>query len=118
MNDETILRMVEETCKVLSRLDFFVSAKHFMPSYNALLQAARENHPDDRFLGVLPILGLGGEEEINAPQLHILFTQLRVALESLQQAGRRANPAGGSRGETGPAGGRSARSIFGSVDLS
>src|ERR1700675_3444461 len=95
MNDETILRMVEETCKVLSRLDFFVSGKHFVPSYNALLQAAKENHPDDRFLGVLPILGLGDGDEIHVPQMSVLFAQLRVALESLQPASRRASASGG-----------------------
>ena len=47
MTDETILRMVEETTKVLSRTDSYVSAKHLTPSYNALLQAAKENHPPE-----------------------------------------------------------------------
>src|SRR5438067_4258861 len=116
MTDETILRMVEETCKVLSRTDSFVSAKHLAPSYDALLQAARENHPDDRFLGVLPSLGFGEKDEITASQMNALLAQLRVALESLQQTSRRAGGAAGSAPASG--GPRSARAVLGNADLS
>src|SRR5262249_50632963 len=56
---------------------------HVVPSYNALLQAAKENHPDDPIIRILPPLELG-DGGIRAPQLNILFTQLRIALESLR----------------------------------
>src|SRR5262249_47618957 len=117
MTDETILRMVEETCKVLSRTDSYVSAKHLAPSYDALLQAARGNHPADRFLGVLPTLGFGTGDEITAPQMNVLFAQLRVALESLQQTSRRTSAGEGFTG-SGSGGQRSARAALANVDLS
>jgi len=116
MTDETILRMVEETCKVLSRTDSFVSARHLTPSYDALLQAAKENHPDDRFLGILPTLGFGEGDEITSSQMNVLLAQLRVALESLQPS-RRVSAAGGFKW-SGSGGQRSARSALGNVDLS
>ena len=51
-----------------------------LPSYNALLQAAKENHPDDPIIRVLPAIELGEEGDIRAQQLNILFTQLRIAI--------------------------------------
>src|SRR5947209_7066554 len=97
MSDETIVRMIEETSKILSRLEWMVPATHLLPTYSALLRAARENHPDDPFLGALPAFG-SGTEEINAPQLNILFTQLRIALESFQRSARSVGAAGGEQG--------------------
>ena len=78
--------MVEETTKVLSRTDSYVSARHLKPSYNELIEAAKENHPDDRFLSVLPVLDVDEQHDITAPQMHVLFAQRRVALE--RHAGR------------------------------
>src|SRR5262249_58292423 len=72
------------------------SCSHVQPSYNALVQAAKANHPDDVFLSSLPTLeynatGVFGEKHGMPPQeLQILFSQLRIALESLQEDGGRA----------------------------
>ena len=50
MTDEVIIRMADETSKTLSRLEFFVSAVPFVPSYNALLQG-QFRHSDVRVQG-------------------------------------------------------------------
>jgi hypothetical protein len=84
MKDEAIWRIAKQTAKVLSGMQFFMSCKHLLPSYHALLLAAKANHPDDPFLNALPVLDPeeGEENAIAPPQLNILFTQLYLALES------------------------------------
>jgi hypothetical protein len=84
MTDETIVKMLRETCQVLSRMEFFEPSKYLLPSYNALLTAARANHPNEPFLSVLPTLEGGEDEEAFNPHTAcILFSQLRIALESM-----------------------------------
>ncbi|MBW3622105.1 MAG: hypothetical protein KY468_01690 [Armatimonadetes bacterium] len=91
MTDEMILRMADETVQILSKAPWHLDCKHLLPTYNAMLVAARDNHPDDSFLGALvPINPNNGD--VNAPILTVLFAQLRMALESLAGAN-------GSRGE-------------------
>lgn len=84
MKDEAIWRIAKQTAKVLSGMQFFMSCKHVLPSYHALLLAAKTNHPDDPFLAALPTLEPeeGEENAVAPPQLNILFTQLYLALES------------------------------------
>jgi uncharacterized protein YjbI with pentapeptide repeats len=96
MTDDVIIRLAEETCRVLAKMEFPQSCSYLQPSYNALVQAAKANHPDDVFLSSLPTLeynttGVFGEKSGTPPQeLQILFSQLRIALESLQEDGGRA----------------------------
>jgi hypothetical protein len=104
MTDELILRLVDETCKGLGRMEFFNPCAHLIPSYNAVVRAAQANHPDDPYLNTLfPILQPNENAErpdkhgsdgsgINPPLLRILFTQLRIILESLQEG--QASPSG------------------------
>jgi hypothetical protein len=97
MTDDLILRLIDETCKGLARMEFFTPCAHLIPSYNALVRAVQGNHPDDPYLNtVFPILQPNENAErpdkhgsdgsgINPPLLRILFTQLRIILESLQE---------------------------------
>jgi hypothetical protein len=88
MRDEAIIRIAEQSAKVLAGMQFFMSCKYLLPSYHALLLAAKANHPDDPFLSALPVIEPEQEENgLAPPQLNILFTQLRLALESLQEEG-------------------------------
>ena len=83
MEDKTILKIAESTAHMLSKADFPISVSHIIPSYNAILKSAKENHPDDEFLNTLnPI-----EEDIGDGffQLKILFSQLRIVVEALQE---------------------------------
>jgi hypothetical protein len=113
MTDDVIIRLAEETCRVLAKMEFPQSCSHLQPSYNALVQAAKANHPDDAFLSSLPTLeynttGVFGEKGGMPPQeMNILFTQLRIALESLQDEGGTPAPRR-----------YAARSILADVDLS
>src|SRR5437867_829506 len=86
MTDEIIIRMVQETGKLLAGSPWHEGARHVLPSYNALLQAAKENHPDDPIIRVLPTVELVDDGDIKAQQLNILFTQLRISLEALRSA--------------------------------
>ncbi len=114
MRDETIIRMLQETCQVLSQMGhkpFPQECRYLQHSFDALLQAARANHPGDVFLNALPTISSGeprGAEEsaegpargpsgpharhggrreaveVSAQEMQVLFAQLRIALESLQ----------------------------------
>ena len=95
MKDEYILRMIAETCKTLSDMHWSTECRHLHGPYNALLQAAKANHPNDPFLSALPQLvrqmnDEGREEAINSSEMNILFTQLRIALEAHQGEPNRA----------------------------
>jgi hypothetical protein len=61
-----------------------------VPSYNAMVLAAKASHPDDYFLrglSPLPVHGANGEDgpgnSISVAELSALFAQLAIALESL-----------------------------------
>lgn len=113
MNDVLIIRLVDETSKVLSRMEFFQSCDHLIPSYNALVRAAQANHPDDPYLHTaFPTLQPGekaernqkphGEgREVSPPLLRVLFTQLRIVLEAMQEPATATDgeAAEGQRGE-------------------
>lgn len=95
MKDEAIWRIAKQTAKVLSNMQFFMNCKHLLPSYQALLLAAKANHPDDPFLNALPVLDLQDvdDQTVAPPQLNILFTQLYLALESFMDPGDEGAPA-------------------------
>ena len=86
MKDEMMIRMITETCGVLSNAGkhFPMECRYLHHSYNALLQAAQTNHPGDRFLGALPRIE-GDTVDVSPQEMHILFAQLRIALEALQE---------------------------------
>ena len=85
MNDRTIIRILEETSHGLERMHGFEPCQFLLPSYNALLEAARANHPEDRFLGVLPNLDVEKADEITSGSVQVLVSQLRIAIESMQE---------------------------------
>lgn len=91
MKNSTIIQMLEETCSMLKHVDAYVSCTHLVPSYNAILVAARTNHPDDPFLSALPPLPIvnKGEGGCGSAELRVLFAQMRIALESLQNESER-----------------------------
>ncbi len=83
MKDETIVKIAEKTEKILLRMEFHEPCDQLLPSYNALLTAARENHPEDGFIQALQPISALPKGSTN--QLHILFSQLRIALEALME---------------------------------
>jgi uncharacterized protein YjbI with pentapeptide repeats len=83
MKDQAIIRMIEETSRALSDAPWHIDCTYLMPSYNALLEAAKENHPEDPFLRVLASVQVDEDHQFNATQATILFGQLRMALQSL-----------------------------------
>ena len=87
MKDEMMIRMITETCGVLSNVGkhFPMECRYLHHSYNALLQAAQANHPGDGFLSALPRIE-GDAVDVSPQEMHILFAQLRIALESLQES--------------------------------
>lgn len=90
MNDTTILQMLEETSTAVAKMKYWMPAGNLVPSYNAMLQAAKANHRQDRFLQSLQPLPAGNDPyAINPPQLKVLFGQLRLVLETINAAGTR-----------------------------
>lgn len=87
MKDEVIIRMLQEASQALKGVSFPVTTPHLAPSYNALLAAAKANHPDDPFLSALsPIEKSEGgrrEDGVGPEEMRVLFGQLRIVLESL-----------------------------------
>lgn len=88
MNDATIIRIATETTRHLGNAISVSPAPHMTPSYNALLLAARANHPGDPFLSALSPLPSPGEsgacgESVCVAEITALFAQLAIALESL-----------------------------------
>lgn len=91
MKDATIVRMLEETCSMLKHVDAYVSCTHLVPSYNALLTAAKANHPNDPFLSALSLLPTNSNEKgCGSSEIRVLFAQMRIALESFQEETERA----------------------------
>ncbi|WP_395092506.1 hypothetical protein [Armatimonas sp.] len=85
MNDSIIIRMATETIQHLRHAIPVSSCPYMVPSYNALVTAARANHPDDVFLKVLSPLPTTGDDRdcISIAEITALFAQLAIALESL-----------------------------------
>jgi hypothetical protein len=91
MQNTALVRIAEETGKMLAEMDGEMPCGTMAPSYNALLQAAKANHPNDPFLSALTTFKLtGGRDPVvedgdpTAAEMRALFAQLRIALESLQ----------------------------------
>jgi hypothetical protein len=123
MKDAVIIRMIDETSKGLARMRFpeSWSCAHIVPSYIALVRAAKANHPNDPFLAALPVLDRDQGKGLNPTELQLLFTQLRIALESLhgepEAEGAEWEVPGPSEDEP-PLGRRGpSSSLFGEVDL-
>jgi len=85
IKDEMLIRMIEEASKSLAQVDGYQNCNQLVPSYNALLQAAKANHPNDPCLGALERLNKE-EDDVSAMVLRVLLGQMRIALESLQGA--------------------------------
>jgi hypothetical protein len=84
MNDELILRMLQDASKNLEHASFPITTDNVVPVYNALLGVVKANHPDEPYLQALhAIEGSAGPEE-----LRLLFGQLRLLLESRMEAER------------------------------
>lgn len=78
MNDELILRMLQDASRNLEQVMFPVETPQIVPVYNGLLAAVKANHPGESYLEALPpIEGSAGPEE-----LRVLFGQLRILLET------------------------------------
>ena len=45
MKDTQILKMIEETCKVLAVMEWHQDGTILTSSYNGVLEAAQKNHP-------------------------------------------------------------------------
>jgi hypothetical protein len=101
VKDEVILKIAEEMCSILGSVDGSVACEmtcgNMAPSYNAVLQAAKASHPNDAFLSMLTLFPLSGVRgpvveggDPTALEMRALFTQLRIAIESLQ--GERSTP--------------------------
>ena len=90
MTDAVLIRMAEETSKALSGTVPVNPCPHMVPSYNAMLQMAKANHPEDPFLSHLAVLtptsgdNWFGGNGITVGEMMALLAQLRIALESLQ----------------------------------
>jgi hypothetical protein len=83
MRDETIVRMLEDACTGLQEVNFPARTPNLLPVYNALLAAARANHPDDPFLNALGRIENNGES--GPEEMRVLFGQLRILLESFRE---------------------------------
>jgi hypothetical protein len=81
MTDDVILRMIKETCEILKVMEFHEDCRPLMPTYTALIAAAQENHPQDPFIRTISsVEDIGVDPNV----MRILFTQLRIALESFR----------------------------------
>ena len=85
MKDATLIRICEETTKWLSQTITVNPASQMVPSYNALLEAAKGNHPDHFFLRALQLLPVSGDELVTIGEMIALFGQIRIVLESLRE---------------------------------
>jgi len=91
MKDVTIVRMLDEARKGLEGVNFPAKTPHLLPAYNALLMAARANHPDDVFLHMLPPIenrvvdGRREGPECGPEEMRELFGQLYICMESFAE---------------------------------
>jgi hypothetical protein len=83
MKDQSIIRMIEETTRALADAPGHVNCTYVIPSYNALLDAAKANHADDPFLRALAPIQTDDDHTFNVTQASVLFGQLRIALQSM-----------------------------------
>ena len=85
MNDAIIIRIATETIQHLRNAISVGPALAMVPSYNALLTAAKTNHPEDVFLKALAPLATKGDDgdAVSIAEITALFAQIAVALDSL-----------------------------------
>ena len=84
MTDAMIIRMLAESSEALEQAHPYSQCRNLAPSYNALLEMAKANHPADPFLRALARIDPDQEDGITVAELRVLFAQLRIALEALQ----------------------------------
>jgi hypothetical protein len=82
MKDETLVRLIQDACQKLERVNFPVTTPNLIPVYNALLTAAKANHPGHAYLSILPVLAEG---ETSPEEMRVLLGQLRIVLEALPE---------------------------------
>ncbi len=82
MKDETLVRLLQDACQKLERVNFPVTTPNLIPVYNALLTATKANHPAHPYLAVLPVLAEG---ETSPEEMRVLLGQLRIVLEALPE---------------------------------
>jgi len=91
MKDITLVRMLDEARKGLEGVNFPAKTPHLLPAYNALLMAARANHPDDVFLHMLPpienrvVEGRRDGPECGPEEMRVLFGQLYICMQSFAE---------------------------------
>lgn len=84
MTDDAIVRIAEVSADAMKHMDPHIHSAYLIPSYVALLAAAKANHPNDPFISSLASIEVpNGDNEIRVGELRVLFGQLRIALESL-----------------------------------
>lgn len=82
MKDETLVRLLQDACQKLERVNFPVTTPNLIPVYNALLTATKANHPGHAYLAVLPVLA---ESETSPEEMRVLLGQLRIVLEAVSE---------------------------------
>ena len=81
MNDKILLKLISETVRHLKDAISVNPAYQMIPSYNAILAAAKENYPDDTFLRVLAPLTTDGEL-VTIAEITALFAQIGIVVEA------------------------------------
>ena len=89
MKDETLVRLVQDASQKLEHVRFPVTTPNLISVYNALLAAAKVNHPSDPYLSLLPTLADG---ETGPEEMRVLLGQLRIVLEALQDESSAGSP--------------------------
>ena len=83
MKDQTLLKLITETIAVMEEMPPDSSVELLIGPYDAIVHDARENHPAVAFLQACrPYKEVGTMEKF---ELQLLFTQLRIVLEALQE---------------------------------
>ena len=78
MEDRTIIQMSGLAWELLRKPVLPDSANNVIPSYNALLKAAKENHPDNEYISSLSPI----EPPVNTTELAVIFSQLKIVIEA------------------------------------
>ncbi|MGC4045632.1 MAG: hypothetical protein QM758_17715 [Armatimonas sp.] len=81
MKDTILLQLIQATIGHLKHAVSVSPALQLIPSYNAVLSAAKANHPEDTFLKVLLPLEPSGEM-ISIAEMTALFAQIGIVLEA------------------------------------
>jgi hypothetical protein len=85
MTDAMIVRLATETVRHLQNAISVHPALSMVPSYNAVLAAARANHPEDPFLAVLAPLPTSGDDVLSIAEVNALFAQIAIVVQSLAE---------------------------------